>query len=152
MYPHVTRGMAPGVGKGPPTPGGGGPPADKPVDEVEEEEDEEGDMDKETVSVTSRSQDLADKVRYQKWGDTGPLYGSGAGGPLEDPNDPSGEGDIRESRRGPRGHRGQRGRTGPPGKDGAPGPILDILCKQKRLLSMQKYNHLSASFTLPEIQ
>ena len=37
MYPHVTRGM---------TPGGGGLPTDKPIDE-EDEEDEEGDTDEE---------------------------------------------------------------------------------------------------------
>ena len=36
MYPHTTRGMAPG---------GRGPPADKPVDEMEDEEDEEEDTD-----------------------------------------------------------------------------------------------------------
>ena len=122
MYPHVTRGMTPGGGKGPLPPGGGGPPADKPIDE-EDEEDEEGDTDEETISVTSSSQDSADKVRYQRWRDTGPVHGSSAGGPPEDPNDPSGGGGSRESRRGPRGHRGQRGRTGPPGKDGAPGPM-----------------------------
>ena len=50
MYPHVTRGMAPGGGKGPPPAGGGGPPADKLIDE-EDEEDEGGDMDEETKSV-----------------------------------------------------------------------------------------------------
>ena len=123
MYPHVARGMALGGRKGPLPPGGGGPPADKPVDEEEDEDDEEGDKHEETVSVTSSSQDSADKVRYQKWGDTRPVYGSGAGGPLEDPNDPSGGGGSRENCRGPRGHRGQRGTTGPPGKDGAPGPM-----------------------------
>ena len=36
MYPH-TRGMALGAGKGPPPPGGRGPPADKPDDEMEDE-------------------------------------------------------------------------------------------------------------------
>ena len=90
MYPNITRGMAPGVGRGPPLPGGRGPPADKPVDKEEDEEDEEGDTDEETMSVTSSSQDSADKVRYQKWRDTGPVYGSGTGGLPEDPNDPPG--------------------------------------------------------------
>ena len=96
MYPHVTRGMAPGGGKGPPPPGGGGLPADKLIDE-EDEEDEEGDMDEETISVTSSSQDLADKIRYQKWRDTGPVHGSGAGGPPEDPNDPLGESIVKKA-------------------------------------------------------
>ena len=61
----------------------GAPPADKPVEEEEDKDDEEGDMDEETISVTSSSQDSADKVRYQKWGDTGQVYGSSAGGPPE---------------------------------------------------------------------
>ena len=122
MYPHVGRGMAPGGGEGPPPPGGGGPPLDKPGDK-EDEEDEGEDTDGETVSVTSSSQGSASKARYQRWKDTGPVYGSSAGGPPEDPIDPSGEGGSRENRRGPRGHRGQRGRTGPPGKDGALGPM-----------------------------
>ena len=51
-------------------------------------------MDEETMSVTSSSQDSADKVRYQKWRDTGPVYGSGAEGLSEDPNDPPGGGVI----------------------------------------------------------
>ena len=80
---------------------------------MEGEEDDDWDTDEETVSVTSSSQDSADKLRYRKWSKGEPGYRSGAGGPLEDPNDPSGEGDIREGHRGPRGHRGQRGRTGP---------------------------------------
>ena len=73
--------------------------------------------------MTSSSQDSADRIRYRKWEGTGMGYESGAGGPLEDPNDPTGGGSSRESHRGPRGHRGQRGRTRPPGKDGAPGPM-----------------------------
>ena len=96
MYPHVTRGMAPGGGKGPPPPGGGGLPADKLIDE-EDEEDEEGDTDEETISVTSSSQDSADKIRYQRWRDTGPVHGSGAGGPPEDPNNPLGEGVVKKA-------------------------------------------------------
>ena len=79
MYPHTNRGMAPGGGKGPGPPGGRGPPADKPVDEMEDEEDEEGDTDEETVSVTSSSQDSTDKLRYQKWGEGGPIYRPSAG-------------------------------------------------------------------------
>ena len=111
MYPH-TRGMAPGGGKGPPPPSGRGPPGDKPDDEMEDEEDEEEGTDEETVSVTSSSQDSADKLRYRKWGEGGPTYRSGAGGPPEDPNDPSRGESGGEGRRGSRGHRGQRGRTG----------------------------------------
>ena len=126
MYPHTTRGMAPGGGKGPPPPGGRGPSADKPIDEMEDEEDEEGDTDEETVSVTSGSQDSMDKLKYQKWGDGGPVYRSSARGPPDDPNDPLREENGKEGRRGPRGHRGQRGRTGPPGKDGAPGPMAPV--------------------------
>ena len=123
MYPHIAKSMVPGGGEGPPPPGRGGPPEDKLVDEMEGEEDDEGDTDEETVSVTSSSQDSADKIKYRKWGKGKPVYRSGAGGPPEDPNDPSGEGDIRESHRGPRGHRGQRGRTGHPGRDGGPEPM-----------------------------
>ena len=122
MNPH-TRGMAPGGGKGPPPPGGGGPPADKPDDEMEDEEDEEEGTDEETVSVTSSSQDSADNLRYQKWGDGGSAYRSSVRGLPEDPNDPSRGDNGGGGGRGPRGHRGQRGRTGPPGKDGAPGPM-----------------------------
>ena len=56
---------------------------------MEDEEDEEGDTDEETVSVTSSSQDSTGKIRYQKWGDGGPIYRFSAGGLPEDPNDPS---------------------------------------------------------------
>ena len=46
-----------------------------------------------------------------------------AGGPSEDPSDPSGGRSAGDGCRGPRGHRSQRGRTGPPGRDGAMGPM-----------------------------
>ena len=45
----------------------------------------------------------------------------GAGGPPEDPSNPSRGRSTGDGRRGPQGHRGQRGRTGPPGRDGAMG-------------------------------
>ena len=123
MNPHDVRNMAPGGGEGPPPPGKGGPLEDKPDDESGDEENEGSNTDEETVSVTSSSQGSTDKVKHQKWGKGKSIYRASAGGLPEDPNNPSGEGDIRESCRGLRGHRGQRGRTGPPGKDGAPGPM-----------------------------
>ena len=116
MYPHTTRGMTPRGGKGPPPPGGRGPPTDKPIDEMGDEEDEEGDTDEENVSVTSSSQDSADKLRYQKWGDGGPVYRSSARGPPEDPNDPSRGENEREGHRGPRGHRGRGEELDPQGR------------------------------------
>ena len=91
MYPHLARGMAPRGGEGPPPPDERGPPPDKLNDEEGEEEEGE-DTDEETVSVTSSSQGSAGRVKYYQWKDTGTGYGSGAGGPPEDPNDPSGEG------------------------------------------------------------
>ena len=122
LYPHLVREMAPGGGDGPPPPGRGDLPPDKPDDEEGEEEEGE-DTDEETESVTSSSQGSMVKPKHYQWKGTGISSGSGAGGPPEDPNDPFGEGSRREGQRGPRGHRGQRGRTGPPGKDGAQGPM-----------------------------
>ena len=83
---------------------------------MEDEEDEEEGIDEETVSVTSSSQDSADKLRYQKWGDGGPAYRSSAGGLPEDPNDPSRGENGGGGHRGPRCHRGQRGELDPQGK------------------------------------
>ena len=91
LYPHLVRGMAPGGGDGPPPPGGGNLPPDKPDDEEGEEEERE-DTDEETESVTSSSQGSTVKAKYYQWKGTGTGYGSGAGGPPEDPNDPSSEG------------------------------------------------------------
>ena len=93
MYPHLIRGMAPGGGEGPPPTGGRDPPLDKPDDEEGEEEEGE-DTNKETVSVTSSSQGSVGRAKYHQWKDTGAGYGSGAGGPPEDPNDLSGEGAV----------------------------------------------------------
>ena len=119
LYPRPARGMAPGGGDSPPPPGRRNLPPDQPDDEEKEEERE--DTDEETESVTSSSQGSTVKAKYHQWKGVGRSYGSGAGGPPEDPNNPSGEGRYQGGQCGPRGHRGQRGRTGPPGKDGGPG-------------------------------
>ena len=90
LYPRLVRGMAPGGGDGPPPPGGGNLPPDQPDDEEREEEGE--DTDEETESVTSSSQGSTVKIKHHQWKGAGMGYGSGAGGPPEDPNDhPSGE-------------------------------------------------------------
>ena len=116
-------GMAPGGGVGTPPPGRGGPPDDKRDDESGEEENEEDNTDEETVSVTSSSQVSAGRMRPPQWNVGEENTKEGAGGPSEDPSDPSRGRSAGDGRRGPRGHRGQRGRTGPPGRDGAMGPM-----------------------------
>ena len=120
---HPMGGMAPWGGGGTPLPGKGGPLDDKGDDELGEEEDEEDDTDEETVSVTSSSQVSASRARSLMWGSGQENIKEGAGGPPEDPNDPSGGRNTGDGHRGPWGHRGQRGRTGPPGRDGAMGPM-----------------------------
>ena len=122
-YLHSMGGMAPGGGGGTPPPGRGGPPDDKRDDESGEEENEEDDTDEETVSVTSSSQVSAGRVGPPHWNVGKGNKKEGAGGPPEDPNDPSGGRSAGNGRRGPWEHRGQRGRTGPPGRDGAMGPM-----------------------------
>ena len=92
LYPHLNRGIAPGGGEEPPPPDKRGLPPDKPDDE-EGNEDEGEDTDEETESVTSSSQGSAGRVRHQQWKGTKVSYGSGAGGPPEDPSDPSGRGE-----------------------------------------------------------
>ena len=116
-------GMAPGDGRGTPQPGKGGPPDDKGDDGSGEEENEEDDTDEETVSVTSSSQVSAGRVRPPKWNGGKENTKEGAGGPQEDPNEPSGGESAGDGHRGPQGHRGQRGKTEPPGRDGAMGPM-----------------------------
>ena len=120
MYSHI-RGVTPGGGEGPLPPGKREPPEDKSDDGPTKEEEEE--TDEETVSVTSSSQVSVNKGGSQKWDKEKEMYVGGAGGPPEDPNDPTRGGGSREISHGPRGHRGQRGRTGPPGRDGVPGPM-----------------------------
>ena len=97
------RGMAPGGGGGTPPPGRGGPPDDKRDDESGEEENEEDDTDEETVSVTSSSQVLAGRMRPPQWNVGKENTKEGAGGPPEDPSDPSGGRSAGDGRRGPRG-------------------------------------------------
>ena len=101
LYPHLVREMAPGSGDGPPPPGRGNLPPDKPDDEEGGEEEGE-DTDEETESVTSSSQGSMVKPKHYQWKGTETSYGSGAGGPPEDPNDPFGEGSRREGQCGPR--------------------------------------------------
>ena len=84
-------GMAPGGGGGTPPPGKGGPPDGKEDEESGEEEGEENDTDKETMSVTSSSQVSASRAGPLKWDGGKENIKEGAGGPPEDPNDPSGE-------------------------------------------------------------
>ena len=79
LYPHLVREMAPGGGDGPPPPGRGNLPPDKPDDEEGEEEEGE-DTDEETESVTSSSQGSTVKPKHYQWKGTGTSYGSGAGG------------------------------------------------------------------------
>ena len=89
-YLHSMGGMAPGGGGGTPPPGKGGPPDDKEDDESGKEENEEDDTDDETISVTSSSQVSASREGPLRWN-----YGKenleGAGGPPEDPSEPSRE-------------------------------------------------------------
>ena len=82
--------MAPGGGGGTPPPSRGGPPDDKRDDESGEEENEEDDTDEETVSVASSSQGSASRARPLIWSSGQGNIKEGAGGPQEDPNDPSG--------------------------------------------------------------
>ena len=95
-------GMAPGGGGGTPPPSRGGPPDDKRDDESGEEENEEDDTDKETVSVTSSSQGSASRARPLIWSSGQGNIKEGAGGPPENPNDPSGGENAGDGRRGPR--------------------------------------------------
>ena len=111
--------MASGGGGETPPPGRGGPPDDKRDDES----DEEDETDEETASVTSSSQGSAGRIGPPHWIAGEGNMKEGAGGPQEDPSEPSGGRSAGDGRRGPRGHRGQRGRTGPPGRDGAMGPM-----------------------------
>ena len=90
-HQHPMGGMAPVGGGGTPPPDKGGPPDDKGNDELEEE-NEEDDTDEETVSVTSSSQVSASRARPLIWDDGKENIKEGAGGPPEDPNDPSGGG------------------------------------------------------------
>ena len=122
-YLRSTGGMASGGGGGTPPPGRGGSPDDKRDDESGEEENEEDDIDEETVSVTSSSQVSAGRVRPPQWNVGEESTKEGAGGPPEDPSDPSGGRSAGDGRRGPWGHRGLRGRTRPPGRDGTMGPM-----------------------------
>ena len=82
-------GMAPGGRGGAPLPGKGGPPDDKGDDELEEKENEEDDTDEETESVTSSSQVSASRARPLIWSGGKDNIRDDAGGPPEDPNDPS---------------------------------------------------------------
>ena len=74
-------GMAPGGGGGTLPPGKGGPPDDKGDDGSGEEENEEDDTDEETVSVTSRSQVSASRVKPLKWNGGKEATKEGAGVP-----------------------------------------------------------------------
>ena len=98
-YPHSMGGMAPGGGGGTPPPSRGGPPDDRGDDESDEEENEEEDTDEETVSVTSISQVSANRVRPLIWGSSKENIKDSEGGPLEDPNDPSGGGNAGDGHR-----------------------------------------------------
>ena len=100
-YPHSMGGMAPGGGGGTPPPSRGGPPDDRGDDEPDEEENEEDDTDEETVSVTSSSQVSANRVGPLIWGSSKENIKDSEGGPPEDPNDPSGGGNVGDGRRGP---------------------------------------------------
>ena len=122
-YLHSMGGMAPGGMGATPPQGKGGPPDDKGGNGSGEEENEEDDTDEETVSVTSSSQVSAGRVRPPKWNGSKGNTKEGAGGPPEDPNDPSGGGSAGDGRRGPWVYRGQRGRTRPLGRDGTMGPM-----------------------------
>ena len=117
MYPHVVSGMAPrGGGGSPPPPGREGLPEDKSDEGSDEEENEEGDTDEETVSVTTSSQASAGGAGPQTWDQAKETYRESTGGPPEDPNDPSGEGGIGESRRGPWVKEGKGEELDPPGR------------------------------------
>ena len=123
-YLRSMGGMAPGGRGGTPLPGKGGPPDDKRDDGLGEEENGEDDTDdEETVSITSSSQVSAGRVRPPQWNVEGEDAREGAGGPPEDPSNPSRGRSTGDGRRGPWGHRGQRGRTRPPGRGGAMGPM-----------------------------
>ena len=67
----------------------------------QEEENEEDDTDEETVSVTSSSQVSAGRAGPLKWNGGKENTREGAGGPPEDPNEPSGGGNTGDGRRGP---------------------------------------------------
>ena len=121
MYPHTIEGMAPGGGGGTPPLGKGGAPDTKSDDESKEGEGDERDTDEETVSETSSSQVSAGKGKSRKWDTKRGGNSGGAGGPPEDPGNPTRGGGMGDGCRGPQGHRGQRGGTGPPGRDRAPG-------------------------------
>ena len=99
-HQHPMGGIAPGGGGGTPPPGKGGPPDDKGDDESEEE-GEEDDTDEETESVTSSSQVSASRARPLIWDSGQGNIKKGTGGPPEDPDDPSGEGNAGDGRRGP---------------------------------------------------
>ena len=94
-------GMAPGGGGGTPPPSRGGSPDYGGDDEPDEEENEEDDTDEETVSVTSSSQVSANRVGPLIWGSSKENIKDSEGGPPEDPNDPSGGGNVGDGRRGP---------------------------------------------------
>ena len=70
----------------------------------DEEENEEDDTDEETVSITSSSPVSASRVRPLKWNGGKENTKEGAGGPPEDPNEPSRGGSAGDGHRGPRGH------------------------------------------------
>ena len=100
-YLHSMGGMAPGGRGGNLPPGKGGPPDDKGDDGLGEEENEEDETNEETVSVTSSSQVSAGRVRPLEWNGGKENTKEGAGGPPEDPNEPSGGGSAGDGRRGP---------------------------------------------------
>ena len=106
-YLHSMGGMAPGGGGGTPPLGKGGPPDDKRDDGSGEEENGEDDTDEETVSVTSSSQVSAGRVRPPQWNVGEENTKEGAGGPQEDPSDPSGGRSTGDGHRGPWGQRSE---------------------------------------------
>ena len=66
----------------------------KENDGSDEEENEEDETNEETVSVTSSSQVSAGRVRPLKWSGGKENTKEGAGGPPEDPNEPSSEEEV----------------------------------------------------------
>ena len=102
---------------------------------MEGEEDKEGDTDEETVSVTSSSQDSADKIRYQKWGDSRPVYRSSVGGLPEDQNGPSGGG-VLEKALGDLGAIGARGKELDPQERMGPLDLWELLALEDFLEGM----------------
>ena len=93
--------MAPEGGGGTPPPSRGGPPDDGGDDEPDEEENEEDDTDEETVLVTSSSKVSTNRAGPLIWGSSKENIKDSKGGPPEDPNDPSGGGNVGDGRRGP---------------------------------------------------